>query len=99
MRTADGQLLADDQQLHVIGCRRPDDDAQTLCSYGSFSNVVDLIDPATGLPLLAVDVLEWGLTGLAASETPPRASLRDTSATPMWPDSEWVQPLEGIGAP
>jgi 2',3'-cyclic-nucleotide 2'-phosphodiesterase (5'-nucleotidase family) len=95
-RSGDGSLIADGDTLSATGCRRPSDfDTVTMCSYSAFSNVQALEDPETGAPWYVVDFFKYVLQqGLLPQQ--PRQSITDESGTPMWPDSEFVQPLEGV---
>lgn len=92
-------VLADLQQpvdatatYTITGCTRPDDAADELCSYGGFTNVQALINPATGSAWTVNDML---LDLLATGPLPaaPAARFTDSSATPVWPAAPFVQPL------
>lgn len=90
----DSGLADPNRALTVAGCRRPLDDGSTLCSYPGFSNVSDIINPATGQPMTPVELFEIGLN--QAVLPTERQSIVDTSGAPMWPQSVFVQPLEGV---
>lgn len=89
----DNQVAIDDSATYTItGCQRPDDAADVLCSYSGFSNVAPLINPATQsawtVNEIFLDMLKHG-----PLPTAPAARFTDTSATPVWPQAPYVQPL------
>ena len=90
---ANGTPIAATDTLTVTGCLRPNDTTGTvLCSYDGFTNVVSLINPATGNPWYPQELFSTALTqGILANGT--RHSIVDTAATPAWPDQPFVQPL------
>ena len=82
----------DDAGLYTIaGCRRPDDTADMLCGYNGFNNVQPLVNPATGTAWTVADLL----VSLLEPEPLPAlpAAFTDSSQTPVWPQSPFVQPL------
>lgn len=83
----------DGAALRLAGCRRPMDEDGVLCSHEGFSDVHDLVNPESGLPLSPIELMEWGLS---RGVPEPRQSHRDTSGEPMWPVAEYVQPLRGV---
>lgn len=89
---ADGRPILADDILTVAGCRRPVDEPDALCSYPGFSDIAPLVDPVTGAPHTVADFF---VHAVAAGYGPmtPRDSLRDLSATPVWPAAPLVQPL------
>ena len=90
---ANGTPITATDTLTVTGCLRPNDTTGTvLCSYDGFTNVVSLINPATGNPWYPQELLSSVLTqGILANGT--RHSIIDAAATPAWPDQPFVQPL------
>lgn len=90
---SDNQQAIDDATLYSItGCTRPDDAADELCSYSGFSQIQAFINPATGnawtVNEMFVDLLAAGPLASA-----PPARIIDSSATPVWPSTYFVQPL------
>lgn len=95
----DGTPLADDRMISVTGCARPFDMAAetTLCSYDGFENVTMLINPANGESYTAADYLIDHLmqnNGLI-EEIVSRKTFNDQSTLTQWPNSPYLQPLEG----
>lgn len=93
-----GAVVADNEVLSITGCRRlPIDFPGYLCGIGGFENVKDVRNPATGLPWSLVDVFTHQLqvNGYALGTTHTR--ITDLSQAPMWPTSEFIQSLEGVG--
>lgn len=90
-----GATIADGDNLTIAGCRRPGDaDSITLCSYEAFTAVTDLLDPASGKPWYVTDFLAYALhSGQWPDELAP--ALTDQSSLPQWPESPYVQPIEG----
>jgi 2',3'-cyclic-nucleotide 2'-phosphodiesterase (5'-nucleotidase family) len=98
MQLSDTQsvVLASDTLL-VSGCSRPMDTnaTTTLCSYDGFSNVTNLINPDNGQSYAASDFFIKALQQGWLAQLAQRKNITDTSATKLWPDSEFYQPLEG----
>lgn len=92
LKHADGSPILPGETLTVAGCRRPIDDADTLCSYHGFGNIQPLIDPDTGSAYTAVDFFVPALAK-GYGPTSSRNSLHDVSDTPVWPEAVFVQPL------
>jgi 2',3'-cyclic-nucleotide 2'-phosphodiesterase (5'-nucleotidase family) len=90
---ADDLRTVDNETLYTItGCTRPDDTADTLCSYGGFSRVQPLINAATGSPWTVTDIfLDMLAAGPMATAAAPR--FTDVSQTPVWPQAPFVQPV------
>lgn len=93
MRLAnDDRAVAPTTRLTITGCKRPLDQADTLCSYGGFEEVSPLINAATGhawTPVdLFIDRLKHGVLVPV-----PRHDFVDRSAIRRWPESPYVQPL------
>ena len=90
---AGSQVPIDDATVYSItGCTRPDDAADELCSYSGFSQVQPLLNPATGnawtVNEMFIDLLSAGPLMAA-----PNPRIIDSSATRVWPESIFVQPL------
>lgn len=82
--------------LSVAGCSRPMDEEGTLCSYSGFKNVQPLLNPATGKAWSGIDFIIAEITaGHLENLSELTATITDTSATAMWPDSPYIQPLYG----
>lgn len=95
---SDGRPVTDNETLVVAGCRRlPIDFAGNLCGVAGFDNVRDVRNPDTGLPWSLADVFTHMLqtNGHALGTQGPH--IVDVSGTAGWPESEFVQPLEGVG--
>ena len=93
---ANGAAIADTDVLTATGCLRPNDTADgtgtVLCSFGGFSNVTSLINPATGNPWYPQELFSTALTqGWLANGA--RHNIADAAATPGWPAQPFVQPL------
>ncbi|GAO37203.1 5'-nucleotidase [Sulfuricella sp. T08] len=90
---ANGTPIADTDTLTATGCLRPSDTTGTvLCSYDGFTNVVSLINPATGNPWYPQELFGAALAqGWLANGA--RHSIVDAAATPAWPEQPFVQPL------
>ena len=92
-----GKPLTQSMSLKVAGCSRPMDDSGTLCSYPGFSNVRPLTNAATGKPWTPVDIFIDGMAQRSARTEPTATNMREKGATPMWPRTPFIQPLEGVG--
>lgn len=91
-----GKPITSTQVLTVTGCSRPMDPDDTLCSYPGFKNVKPLDNEATGNPWTPVDLFVDAMAqGVRPGDT--KSGLRATSATPMWPQAPFIQPLLGTG--
>jgi sulfur-oxidizing protein SoxB len=89
--TDTGKPIADDDVFTITGCRRPGDAADVLCSYGGFTNIQPLADPATGQPWTVVDMFVHLLEQGRMPQVSPH--MTDISATPVWPAATFVQPM------
>ncbi len=98
LRSADSGLeIADGDTLTAAGCIRPGDQLRgLLCSYGGFTNIQLITNPATGEPLTAVDLFTEYLDGQRVDQA--RRSINDSSGFPQWPEAAFVQPLQGATA-
>lgn len=90
---ANGAAVSSSDILTATGCLRPTDTSGTvLCSYDGFTNVVALINPATGNPWYPQELFGSALSqGWLANGA--RHSIVDAAGTPAWPDQPFVQPL------
>lgn len=86
--------IGDDRVLTVAGCKRPLEPENVLCSYSGFDNVVPVVNPSTGLPWTAIDLLAEALRNGVTADA-QRQNLVDLSGLPTWPESEFIQPLTG----
>lgn len=92
---ATGEPIMDDTQLTVTGCQRPQDQADVMCSHSGFSDVALLINPMTGQPYTAPELLILALQD-GYSFSIADASITDLNNTPTWPENPYVQPLSGV---
>lgn len=92
-----GKPINPSMSLKVTGCSRPMDDSGTLCSYPGFSNVRPLTNSATGKPWTPVDIFIDGMAHRGASTRAASTNIHEKAATPMWPRTPFIQPLEGTG--
>lgn len=89
----DTQAAIDDAAVYSItGCTRPDDASDELCSYSGFSQVQAMINPATG-SAWTVNEMFLDLLATRSLVTAASARITDNSATPVWPQAPFVQPL------
>lgn len=99
-RTDTGVDIADTDLLTVAGCSRPMDSSAstTLCSYTGFQNVTDFVNPSTNEAWAAADFLIEAVKKLDFQQLgiTVRENIDDQNNTPMWPDSTFYQPLEGV---
>ncbi len=83
--------------LTVTGCRRmPIDFPGKLCAIDGFTNIAPIaLNPLKGIPWTAVDTFIM----LMSQNTFDGAHRHTTLNTdvPRWPETEFVQPLEGSG--
>ena len=84
--------------ITVTGCQRlPMEFAGTLCAYEGFTNVeayTGIILPE-GEQLTALDLFVDSFSSHTFNGSSSRIS--DASNTPMWPQTEFIQPLDGVG--
>ena len=98
------QPVRDGDIINVVGCRRlPIDFIGSVCGIPGFQNARIVTNPNTNLPWSMVDVFVNYL-----SEVDNQGSFINTLGStgtgivdldniPMFPDSEFIQPLEGVG--
>lgn len=97
-RSDNGAAIQDSDVISIAGCRRlPIDFNGTLCGIGGFDNVTTISNPSTGLPWSLVDMFTHMLQDTGYALSTPGSNVTDVSNTAMWPDSEYIQPLEGVG--
>lgn len=78
--------------LTVVGCVRPNENADVLCSHTGFFEKQDLINPATGQAYTALQIL----TQYLSSNTIPVTTIShftDQSTVKQWPQNPFIQPL------
>ena len=94
--------VLDADEMSITGCTRPLETADTLCAYQGFvtGSVVPFPNPNSGAPYTAIDFLIDALqdTVLYDPVAPPpeRSDITDSNNTPMWPVSEFIQPINGV---
>ena len=89
-----GEPIRDEQLITVTGCKRPIEPRDKLCRQSGFENVQPLFLTGTGEPWTIIDLLIEGVsTGVVFD--PTRRDMVDLNSTPAWPDTPFVQPLEG----
>jgi len=82
--------------ITITGCQRlPIDDADTLCAYPGFENVSAYTAPFLGEEATTLDLFVHMLGEDTLNGN--RVSMTDTSNTPMWPATEFIQPIDGVG--
>ena len=91
--------VGDADQISITGCQRlPIEFAGTLCAYEGFTNV----EPYTGIflpvgeELTALDLFVAALGSHTFDGS--RHNITDLNNTPMWPASDSIQPLDGVGS-
>jgi len=89
-----GMPVAITDIISITGCTRPFEiNATTFCNNGiGFNNVTPLTN-STGAPLTAVDFLIGALNNNDNTRFSARNDVIDTSNIPLWPVSEFIQPL------
>lgn len=92
MTRSDGRAITASDSLSIAGCQRPMDDADVLCSYSGFTDVAPLINPETSQAWLVQDLFSE-LLAQGQIIAPASSHIVDTSATPLWPVQQAVQPL------
>ncbi len=98
LHRADGSVINDSDELTVGGCRRlPIDFNGVLCGLAGFENVKIVRNPETGMPWSLVDVFVQKLQNEGYPLMTSASNVTDQSNTLRWPDSEFIQPIEGVG--
>jgi len=78
--------------LTAVGCVRPIENADVLCSHTGFFGKADLINPMTGSAYTAIQMLSQYLFTDSLS-TPAHFTFFDVSGNAIWPQYQFVQPL------
>ena len=96
MRLKDtGELITDTTVVTVTGCKRPIEPRDILCRHSGFTNVAALLATGTGEPWSIIDLLIEGVsTGVLFDAG--RQDIIDLNSTPAWPQTPFIQPLEGV---
>ncbi|MEQ1662292.1 MAG: 5'-nucleotidase C-terminal domain-containing protein [Thiobacillus sp.] len=98
-----GAPVAPTDKLTVTGCRRtPIEFDGYLCAIPGFTNIAPVIggSPVPGfdaMPIQAVDMFEKALAVRAFDGD--RHTFNDLNNTPMWPDADFITPMDGPGTP
>jgi len=84
-------------RLNVSGYSRAVDfnATTTLCSYSGFTNVTRLTHPETLIDLTPVDMLRYSLDNNLFPQV-TRKNIEDVSDSPMWTETDFYQPLNGL---
>lgn len=95
--TATLNPIPDNDVITMTGCSKPfdKDSATTLCSYDGFTNVTDVINPATSSPWSGVEFLIYGLKNNLL-QVPATTNVIDSNNTALWPQGDFYQPLTGV---
>ncbi len=76
----------------VIGCIRPNENPDVLCSHTGFFDKQNFINPSTGQPYTAIQLLTEYLAGNTIPVT-GTTHFTDQSNIQQWPKSPFVQPV------
>jgi hypothetical protein len=76
----------------VVGCVRPNENADVLCSHTGFFDKQDLINPSTGQAYTALQILTQYLSTNPVPVT-TISHFTDQSTVKQWPQSPFIQPL------
>jgi len=102
-RDADtGTAVAPTDKITVTGYRRtPVEFDGYLCALPGFTNVNPVIGgglgPVDALPIQAIDMFEKALKQRAFDGS--RHTFNDVSNTPVWPQADFITPVDGPGIP
>jgi 2',3'-cyclic-nucleotide 2'-phosphodiesterase (5'-nucleotidase family) len=92
MSLATGLAMDPNATYTIAGCRRPFDATGVLCSHGGFTNVQDFLKP-DNTPWTDVEIF---MDAVMHSPTlAPKRAFTDASGTQVWPQTAYVQPLNG----
>jgi len=94
-----GGTIANNAILSIVGCIRPFDNPGTLCSYTGFTSVTPITNAGQTSNLTMIDFLSNALsnTNLTGPNAPvARTNVNDSSATLLWPQGEYLQPIRGV---
>lgn len=78
--------------LTVVGCVRPNENADVLCSHTGFTNKTNFINPTTTQPYTAIQLFEEYLTTDTIQST-TSLHFNDVGNLPQWYQSPFVQPV------
>ncbi|TCK19311.1 2',3'-cyclic-nucleotide 2'-phosphodiesterase (5'-nucleotidase family) [Thiogranum longum] len=98
-----GVAISDSDNISITGCRRTpiEEGDDILCAYDGFTNIDPVIGGGPGpfdlLPIQAVELFQQALAANLFNGA--RANITDSNNTPRWPETEFIQPLEGVGTP
>lgn len=96
--TSTGLPVADGEIMTITGCRRlPIDFRGNLCGLPGFDNLQTVKNPSTILPWSFVDLFTYMLQNKSYALHSEAGTITDLSHTPMWPETELMQPVEGVG--
>jgi len=95
MSYSNGDTVQDSDILKVGGCMRIIDTPNRLCSIPGFSGVLPIKDPGNKPYWTALDAFVYALG--AENFNGSRVSITDESATPRWPEDDFIQPINGVG--
>lgn len=76
----------------VVGCVRPNENADVLCSHTGFFEKQDLINPSTGQAYTALQILTQYLSTNSIPVT-TISHFTDLSTVKQWPQNPFIQPL------
>lgn len=94
-----GLPVADNEVMTISGCRRlPIDFRGTLCGIDGFENLKTIKKPGSMLPWSFVDMFTYMLQNKSYALHSEAGTITDLNHTPMWPTTEIMQPVEGVGA-
>lgn len=92
MRDQDDQhIFAGNEMLSVVACQLPFEDSTTLCRHGGFLNI-EKLPGADGKTWTALELLRYALSN-DTFEASDIDRIKDLSKTPMWPQSDLLQPI------
>ena len=93
--TDSDQVINNESVISVATCARPSDvDTGNLCGFSGFMEAAYLMNDQTQQPWSIIDFLTQQLTQ-SVTVSAPASNVSDISNTPMWPTSNYVQPLYG----
>jgi 2',3'-cyclic-nucleotide 2'-phosphodiesterase (5'-nucleotidase family) len=91
-RSSDNTLIAATDTLTVIGCVRPDEATDVICSHTGFFEKADYLNPITGSGYTTIQLFS---EYLASNNVQPVSTrfITDISGNAEWPRNVFVQPL------
>ncbi|MFV2056106.1 MAG: PKD domain-containing protein, partial [Thiohalomonadales bacterium] len=83
--------------ITITGCTRPFElNSTAFCTNDiNFTSVTTLLNPA-GNPVTPIDFFAMELQAGSNAGLAARQDITDSSATPLWPISEFIQPINGL---